>query len=712
MTISAEPTQRTSLSSKVKQEHLGSQAALYVRQSTSHQLRQHQESTQRQYALKDRLNRLGWTQQQTVVIDEDLGRSGTGRDERPGFTRLLKLITEQQVKLVIGLEMSRLARNSKDWHDLFELCARYNCLIADEDGVFDPNEPNDRLVLGLKGIISELELHTMRVRLERGRINKAERGELFHTMPVGYIKNEFGLPELDPDESARHAVQTFFELFLQLGSSNKLFHYLAKHQVKLPFRKSTQGAALSEIQWRLPAKTTVYSMLKHPLYAGAYGYGRRKNYKRKDLQNTGKNVGRKFLPPEQWKVLLQDQFPAYISWKQYQQNQSQLKNNDVRGNRSGPSRGGSALLGGMIKCGHCGRRMSAIYNRSGSATYNCGRHRTVAGATPCHNSVLNTALDQLVSDRVVEVLAPCSVELSLQVVEDERTRRERLETVFLHRVEKTRYESEIAERRYHEVDPSNRLVAKTLEAIWESALQDYSIATEQLAEFRATSALTLADAERAKMLAAARDIRSLWQTSATPVQRQQIVRLLISQLTVTVQDNVDVVAVHILWKGDFESCHEIKRPVTRYVQTENYDELIKRVLCLAQAGSSSPAIADQLALDGFVSPRTFEPISAAMIQYLCINTPSIRQQLREPKLAASQWLVDDLAARLGVPPKRLKDWVTRGWITAVQRPHGRTWVLYADEEELARLEGLICSQSGQGKPAPNKELRTPKPMTR
>ena len=225
----------TFVSAKISEEHLQLGAALYVRQSTSAQLREHQESTARQYALKDRLVAFGWPDDRVIVIDDDLGISGSGHTERPGFRRLLKLVTDQQVGVVLGLEMSRLARNSKDWHDLFEVCAIFHTLIADEDGVFDPQDPNDRLVLGLKGIIAELELHAMKVRLERGRLNKAQRGELFHDVPVGYVLDEQGLPQLDPDESARHVMKIFFDLFESLGSSHALFHHLAQNNIRLPF---------------------------------------------------------------------------------------------------------------------------------------------------------------------------------------------------------------------------------------------------------------------------------------------------------------------------------------------------------------------------------------------------------------------------------------------------------------------------------------------
>lgn len=361
-------TAKVAVSPKIKPDHLARGAALYIRQSSLHQLRENQESTARQYQLRERLLALGWRRDQVVIIDEDLGVSGSGNADRDGFRRLLKLVTDQRLGIVLGLEMSRLARNSKDWHDLFEVCAVFDSLIADEDGLFCPNDSNDRMVLGLKGIISEMELHAMKVRLERGRMNKAERGELFQDLPVGFVPDEGGLPELDPDESARHAMQMFFRLFESLGSGSKLFHHLAKRQIKLPFRNrsSRLPGHDSSIDWRIPSKATVLELLKNPLYAGAYSYGRRKNYRNKH----GWRSQQKFLPQEQWKVLIKDRFPSYISWQQYEANQQRLRENNTRKGHKGAVRSGAALLAGIVFCGRCGRRITPIYR---SAKHGSGR---------------------------------------------------------------------------------------------------------------------------------------------------------------------------------------------------------------------------------------------------------------------------------------------------------------------------------------------------
>lgn len=691
------------VSSKITEEHLQLDAALYVRQSTNHQLREHQESTARQYGLKDRLIALGWSEDQVLVLDEDLGITGSGKAERPGFRRLLNLVTEQRVGIVLGLEMSRLARNSRDWHDLFEVCAIFGTLIADEDGVFDPQDPNDRLVLGLKGMISELELHTMKVRLERGRLSKAQRGEMFHDVPVGYIKDEAGRLQLDPDESARHVMKLFFQKFEILGSAHALFQHLAAHQIKLPFRD--RGGA---IDWRLPGKTTVYELLKHPLYAGAYSYGRRKNY----AQKMGKKTGKKYLPPEQWKVLIKDCLPAYITWEQYEDHQRRLTENDSRGgDRSGPPRQGSALLGGMVYCGHCRRRMSPMYHASGRASYCCGRHHTLSGVAACENTIGSHVLDSFVSQKLLEALSPAGLELSLQVIEDEAARREQLETLHVHRLEQARYATDLAERRYKEVDPANRLVAARLEREWEAGLHQLQAATEELEQLRHSRSTKVTEQEREHFYGVCAEVQTLWQESATIQERKQIARLLLQRIDVQVHHNTERVSLKLHWSGGFESCHEITRTVMRFDQLEAYPDLLARALELALEGKGSPEIATILEAEGFRAPRSGGRISPAMVQQL-FSEPRCRRQLNEPALEPGHWRSADLASELGLPEKRLKDWVRRGWVTAIQRPHGRTWVIYADEKEFRRLQQLVASQTGQGRPGPPEKLRTPSPLPR
>jgi len=682
--------------SKITVEHLRQSAVLYIRQSTSQQLRDHQESTQRQYQLTHRLTSLGWNAGQIVVIDEDRGISGTGRQNRPGFRRLLSLITEQKVGIVLGLEMSRLARNSKDWHDLFEVCGIYQVLIADEDGIFETSDPNDRLVLGLKGIISEMELHTMKVRLERGRFNKAERGELFHDVPVGYVKNADGLPELDPDESARETIHTVFRQFELVGSAHGLFHYLIEHGIRLPFRD-----AAGQLTWRLASKTGVGELIKHPLYAGAYGYGRKKRY-------VGRNAvasGRKWLPPEQWKVFIKDRFPAYITWEQYEANQQVLRNNDHRADRTGPARSGMALLAGIVFCGSCGRRLSPCYGSNGRGTYLCGRHHTL-NMPPCHTAISCRTLDEVVAEKLLESLQPAAAELSLQVIGDETTRRARQETVYLHQVQQARYQVDLAERRYSHVDPANRLVAASLERQWNDALKNLGIAEQQLRDFHSQPSSVLSKSDHQQLLNACRDVSELWKDHAVMKDKKEIVRIVIERVTVHVQANSERVSIAINWSGGFESCHDIIRSVQVYRQLEGYQELTNRALELALEGRRSPAIADILELEGYRSARLKKRISGEMVNELLCRDERCHQQLYRPVLHENHWTSETLARELKIPVKQLKDWVTRGWVDVIQRPFGRTWVLKADAADVDRLRKLTENQRGKGRHPPQELLRT------
>lgn len=693
---------------KITDDHFERHAALYVRQSSFTQLRDHQESTARQYGLKQLLHGFGWSDERVIVIDDDLGKSGSGSTDRPGFRRLLKLVTDQQVGLVLGLEMSRFARNSRDWQNLFEVCAVFNTLIADETGVFDPLDPNDRLILGLKGIIAEMEDYAIRVRLGGARLNKAKRGELFHDVPVGYVLDECGLPQLDPDESARHVMEMFFELFELVGSANGLFHYLVEHDIKLPFR--TRGRRYGEqIDWRLPSKTGVYELLKHPLYAGAYGYGRRNSYRANDRKKQGK----KYLPLDQWKVLIRDLHPGYITWEQYEQHQRRLMENDSRkGQRGGPIRGGSALLSGLVWCAHCGRRLSVNYPRHSHATYSCGRHYTVANGVPCHSTIRCATLDDFVSTKLLEVLAPSGVELSFRVLEDEEARREQLESLHVHRVERARYAVDLAERRYKQVDPANRLVAGKLEREWNAALVELDMITTEFEKVRGAQSLGLDDQERQEIQGSCACVASLWHEAATIVERKQIARLLLERVVVDVQDNTERVNVRLHWSGGFESCHEIRRTVMQFHQLEAYEQLMDRILELTLAGVRSPEVASILEQEGFRSPRSDTPISSMMVLNILNEQPRCRQQLTNPPLPPNHWRSADLAQQLGIPEKRLKDWVTRGWITAVQRPFGRVWVIYADEQELSRIKELARLQTGQGSQKAQESLRTPAPLPR
>jgi DNA invertase Pin-like site-specific DNA recombinase len=671
---------------------------LYVRQSTNHQLREHRESTERQYALAHRLQLLGWPEERIVIVDQDLGCSGSGSQQRRGFQRVLTELTAERVGIVMGLEMSRLARNSKDWHDLFEVCGIFGALIADEDGVYDPHDPNDRLVLGMKGIISEMELHMMKTRLERGRLNKAQRGELFHDVPRGYVLTPARLPVQDPDDRVRSVIHMVFDKFNELGSAHGVFRDFVRRHIELPFRG--RGGTL---QWHPTRPGAILQILTHPLYAGAYSY-RRHNVARK---KRGTRNMPKRLPPEQWKVLIPDKYPAYITWDQFIRNRERLHENNTRKDRKGPPREGCALLAGILFCGHCGRRLHPFYSGHARPGYYCTRHRTAAVERACQGTIQCDVLDGLIEDRALQVLRPASIELSLRVVQDETLRREELGKYQRQKAERARYDEQLAKRRYEAVDPENRLVAGTLEKEWELSMKKRMDAEREYETILLESPVRLTEAERQRLVALSSDIPNLWKSPATNIKdRKQVLRHLIEKVVATVQGDTELVDVTIHWVGGCLSQHEVIRRVSKYTQLQDYEQWCQRIIDLRREGKRAWEIAAALNRDGYRMARHGRPITAETLKQLFSQSP-FREQLRNKKLGPNEWLVADLAKEVGVKKKKLKDWVTRGWAQANQRPFGGVWILWADKEELERLRLLGKRGRGDNQP-PHEELVRPR----
>ncbi len=417
---------------KVADCHRKRQAVVYVRQSTPQQVVEHRESLARQYALQERAIGLGWSAPNVMVLDDDLGQSGCGSSRRDGFQRLLVDVAQDRVGLILALEMSRLARNSKDWHNLFDVCAVRNTLLADEDGIYDPLDINDRLILGMKGIMSEMELHVMKSRLERGRRNKAARGELYHAVPWGYVLLPGRVVEQDPDEQVRAVVRLVFDKFQELGSAYAVLRYLRRHDIKLPKRDSA-----GRLVWRVASESILQTQLSHPIYAGAYSWGRRYWQTRVAADGSIIRVRRSHVW-EEWPVLLLNHVPAYISWERYLENREKLRNNTLRPTTKGTPRGGTALLSGVLHCG-CGRKMQVDYGSTGAARYACSRRR-FAATDPVCGGLAARVLDRLVIAQLLKALSPAALELSVQAAEHACQERTRLDEQFRQRVDRAVYE--------------------------------------------------------------------------------------------------------------------------------------------------------------------------------------------------------------------------------------------------------------------------------
>jgi DNA invertase Pin-like site-specific DNA recombinase len=685
--------------------HLEKLAVVYVRQSSPKQVLENRESRERQYAFADQAVAFGWPRERVLTIDEDLGKSGRTVEGRDGFQRLTTEVTLNHVGLVLGLEMSRLARSSKDWHAFFEMCAIFGTLIADEDGVYDGNDPNDRLLLGLKGIMSEMELHIMRNRLNRGRDNKAQRGELFHRVPMGYVILPTGEVDFDPDEQAREVVHLVFDKFQELGSIYGMFHWLIRNDVRLPIR-AHKGANKGQLEWHRPSIATLAQMLRHPMYAGAYVYGRRPaDPKRKFAPCNGQ---RPWVPMEQWRVLLKDHLPAYISWEQYLKNREQIKQNRNGPDLAGMPRQGAALLPGVLVCGNCGRHMQASYNVNSIAQYACNRHHIEATEPRCYGLAAKP-VDELVSQQVLRALEPAALELSIKAREDVERERQRLEKHWRQWRQRAQYEVELAERRYQAVDPDNRLVAATLEKRWEEALGHQRQFQEEYDRFARETPLRLSDEERARIAALASDIPALWSaTGTTNADRKQIIRCLVERVVAHVRCDSELVDVTIHWAGGYESQHEIIRPVATYAQLRDFERLMGRVTQLRRAGNTAPQIAKALNTEGFYPPKRSGEFTTPVVHQLLKRRGLIGNERSHDELVGEhEWWLADLARELKMSHLKLRDWVCRGWV------HGRRthvqgyWILWADEDELQRL-GKLLAQSRRGVNAYTSELKTPK----
>jgi DNA invertase Pin-like site-specific DNA recombinase len=692
--------------SKILAQHCAKLAVVYVRQSSLQQVWDNRESTARQYALHDYAVALGWPATRVLTIDEDQGQSGASAQGRPGFQRLLAEVTMNHVGLVLGLEMSRLARSSKDWHHLLEVCALFGTLLADQDGVYDASDPNDRLLLGLKGTMSEVELHTMRQRLERGRLHKAHRGAMFHGVPMGYVLLATDEVAKDPDVQARAVIELLFDQFDHLGSLYGLFHYLVRQHIWLPIRART-GPQKGQLQWRRPSLATLAQVLHHPIYAGAYAYGRRPVGPPRVYAGRPAH-SRKWVPLDQWAVLIQDRLPAYITWEHYLRNQARLKQNQSAPDTMGAPREGVALLAGIVVCGMCGRRMHVSYRRTNQPYYACLRHFVEATEPRCPG-IQATVLDTCVAQHVLRALEPAALELSRQARHDVERERAQLDQHWQHQVQRARYEVDLAERRYQAVDPANRLVAATLEQRWEEALRQARQLQEAYERFLRETPPDLQAEEWAQITAMAADIPALWQAVGTTNRdRQAMVRCLVHHVVVHIQRASEYVQVAIEWTGGALSHHEVIRPVRTYAQRRDVDSLMRRIRALRTGGATTAQIATALNTEGFVPPKRYRPFSKELICQL-LERQGLGDERRVPALLGpDEWWLGDLARTLSMSPMKLREWVVRGWLHARKSPAQGLWIVWADPEEQARL-GQLLTQSHRGANAYPASCTTPKP---
>jgi DNA invertase Pin-like site-specific DNA recombinase len=664
---------------KVTASHLQRNAYLYIRQSTLRQVLENTESTQRQYGLKQQALRLGWPIEQVIVIDSDLGQSGASTVDREGFQRLVTEVSLGHAGIVLGLEVSRLARNSTDWHRLLEICALTDTLILDEDGLYDPRHFNDRLLLGLKGAISEAELHVLRARLLGGIESKARRGELRKPLPVGLDYDGQDRVVLDPDCQVQQALATFFREFERIGTAMGVVRYFCRQKLQFP-RRVRRGLHKGQLLWAPLTHSLALKVLKNPRYAGCYVHGRSRTRKTPD----GKQHSR-HLPQEQWDTVLPQAHPGYITWEQYQSNGRRLLQNAMAHGggdaRRHPPREGPALLQGLVLCGLCGQRMTLRYHHyhgSLRVTYMCQRTGIEHGERFCQ-CVPGADIDREIGTTLLGMIEPATLELSLAVQQELQGRLGEADRLRKQQVERVRYEADLARQRFMNVDPNNRLVASTLEAEWNERLRALTEAQEQYEQQRIIDQKVLDEKSKEFVHSLTDSFPSIWNDPQTSHRdRKRMVQLLIEDVTLIKGEQI---TCHIRFKGGTCQTRTLPLPAPAYKTWETNPEIIQLIDQLLDQCTDNQ-IAEILNEKGHRSGK------GGLFRRLIVRNVRVSHGLKSlfARLRERGWLTqEEMATRLEVTVDTIKRWRRHGLLNA-QPYDDKSRYLYEPVEPGAALK--------------------------
>jgi len=672
-------------------------AYVYLRQSTIAQVYHHQESTQRQYALKERALELGWRPDQIRVLDADLGISGTQMNNRQDFKTVVADVSLDKVGAVFALEASRLSRSCSDWHRLLEICSLTGTLIIDADGCYDPADFNDQLLLGLKGTMSQAELHFLRGRLQGGKRNKAQRGELRFPLPVGFVYGEEpGSVLLDPDAEVQHAVRLVFSLFRQTGSAYGVVRHFHQHELSFP-RRAYGGAWNGKILWGQLRHGRVLGLLSNPCYAGAYVFGRYRGLKSISTDGQIQSKIQK-QPIGSWLVLIQEHHPGYLGWDEYLENQQMLEQNQTNQPAqcsSGAAREGRALLQGLLLCGHCGRRLSPRYTGNGGIhpVYECTRRAQDTHYSPACIRLPADPIDQAVGQRVLQILQPDQIEIAFRAVQELERRSQAVDQQWRMRLERLEYQAQLAQRRYEEVDPANRLVAATLEQRWNQALQEKAAAQEELNRQRQQQGLELTQEQKDQLLALAKDLPQLWKSPSTSSQdRKRMLRLLIKDITVERRAGERKALLHLRWHGGAVEDLSIDIPLPAPDKVRYPQAIVDRVRALASS-LTDPQIMAALNQESVLSAKG-KPFTLSMIKWIRYRHAIPAPSLKQPE----ELTVAEVAERMGVRPGVVYYWIQRGHLPARRLGPGSPYWITLGPECQSRLETWVAD-SNRLKPA-------------
>jgi len=672
--------------SKIRPSHTQRAAFVYIRQSTPGQVEHNRESTARQYALADRACQLGWSKEQVVLIDEDLGLSGSTTDKRSGFARLTSEVALAHVGIVLGLEVSRLARNNADWYRLLELCGVTDTLIGDNDGVYHPALFNDRLLLGLKGTMSEAELHIIRARLDGGIRNKAARGELRRGLPVGFVWGEQdGEVLFHPDEAVTSAIRTVFERFVEFGSARRVWLWFRSEGLSFPLQTMPAGLP-GPIRWVTPTYTALHHILTNPVYAGAYTYGKTKYERYVDEHGTIRKRVR-HLPIAQWGVLIPEHHPGFIDWATYQANRARLDSNTrpKPHQAGGAVREGSALLQGIVTCGHCGRRLHIHYRgRNSTPGYHCSGKDLVEGRGVYCLNVGGLVIEQAVANAFLEAVTPAAVKAMRLTVEQLQTNHDAALSQWRLEVERTRYEAERAERRYRTVEPENRLVARGLETEWENSLRDLATAEAEVRrrEQQRPSSLGPEQLKRLQMLGS--DIRQVWNvTTTTDRDRKELLRTLLEEVVLNLKRAEGHAHLTLRWRGGAITTLDVAVPRFKPMGPRTDEDTISLLRRLAILYPDE-VIAGILNRQGRKT-ATGERFTANQVGSLrrYRNIPRFQPPAEAP--TGDLVSIRKAAQILGMNTSSIHRWLADGFIAGEQVTPGAPWQIRITDELRARI---------------------------
>ena len=666
----------------VTARHLARKAVIYIRQSSPHQVLANQESLRLQYALRQRACELGWQETTIEVIDADLGLSGAAAEHRRGFKELIARVTLGEVGIVLSSEVTRLARNCSDWYPLLDLCGYRACLIADRDGVYDPGSLNGRLLLGLKGTMSEVELHLLRGRLTAGLLSKAARGELGLALPAGLERDADGRVTKDPDREVQDRIALVFTTFLEQGSVSRVMKSFKSRQLTVPRR-----GRFGEVAWRAPTTGMLGGILKNPAYAGAFVYGRTRSCHRHYA--NGKLVTTR-CPRSEWQIVVQGKYPAYLDWDSFERIQAMLRDNYaeyVRNKTRGVPRDGAALLQGIVWCGQCGHKMVVQY-KAGNR-YVCNHLHATRGEPVCQHLPADP-IDAEVVAAFFAAVTPAELEAWAQAHDARRQAEIALDRVQALQVERLRYQAAFAERQFHRIDPDNRLVAAELERRWELALRELRQAEDALARHRAARAKpeALSAEDRARFLTLGPQLPALWQQpDMTRERKKALLRSLIDKVVLR-RMAADRISIRIVWRGGEISGLEIEVAVYTHRVLARGVEMEARLLALARQGADDATIAAQLTREGYRSARC-DHVSADTVRHIRHQHRVLRDWRRAHPRHVPGWLtMAELARRLRVSRDWLERRIRNGTI-AIARDAASGRLLFPDTDvTLAHFQEL------------------------